>query len=104
MATTPKSSPNANDVEAQIKTIRDDVATLTSLLKDLAEDRLEGAKKVAHDEAEELLKKSKDATRHAKHRARQATSSMEEYIAEKPVQSTLIALLIGIFIGSLSRR
>ena len=104
MATSTRSSTKTEDVEAQIKTIRDDVATLTSLLKDLAEDRLEGAKNAVHEDADELLRKSRDATRQAGQSARQATSSMEQYITEKPVQSTLIALLVGIVIGSLSRR
>ena len=104
MAASTKDGPTATDVEEQIKTIRDDISTLTGLLKKLAESKADDVKKGAKDEADDLLKRSRDAADQAAARARDAAGSVEDYISEKPVQATLIALLVGIFIGSLSRR
>jgi len=104
MATAPKSAPTTTDVEEQIKTIRNDISTLTDLLKDLTGSKTEDVRKTVKDEADDLLKRSKETAEEATARAKQAAVSVEDYIAEKPVQSALIALLVGIFIGSLSRR
>jgi len=104
MATAPKSAPTATDVEEQIKTIRNDISTLTELLKDLAGSKAEDVRKTARNEADDLLKRSKETAEEATARAKQAAGSVEDYISEKPVQSALIALLIGIFIGSFSRK
>lgn len=104
MATSPKPTPTATDVEEQFKTIRDDILKLTTLLKELSENKAGEARKAAQDQAEELLKRSKDVAEEATAKAKEAAGSVEDYISEKPVQSALIALLVGIFIGSLSRR
>ena len=104
MPTAGKSEPTASDVEEQIKTIRDDIATLTGLLKDLAGSKVEDVRKTAKNEADDLLKRSKETADAATAQAKQAAGSVENYISEKPVQSALIALLVGIFIGSFSRK
>ena len=92
------------DIEHQIKTIRDDISTLTGLLKDLAESKVGEARKAATDEAEDLLNRSRAAADEATAKAKQAAGSIEDYISEKPVQATLIALLVGILLGSFTRR
>jgi ElaB/YqjD/DUF883 family membrane-anchored ribosome-binding protein len=104
MATSPKPAPTATDVEEQFKTIRDDISKLTTLLKELSKNKVGEARKAAQDEVEGLLKRSKDVAEEATAKAKEAAGSVEDYISEKPVQSALIALLVGIFIGSLSRR
>ncbi len=104
MAEARKTAPSATDVEDQIKTIRDDIATLTTLLQGLAGAKAGEARKAVKDEADDLLKRSRETADEARARARQAAGSVEEYVSEKPLQSALIALLVGIFIGSLSRR
>lgn len=104
MAQAKTQAPTPGDIENQIKTIRDDISTLTGLLKDLAEAKVGDAQKTAMDEAEDLLKRTRAATDDATAKAKQAAGSVEDYIADKPVQATLIALLIGILVGSLSRR
>lgn len=104
MAQTKSQTPTSGDIEDQIKTIRDDIGTLTGLLKQVMEDKAGDAKASAKQEAEDLLKRSQEAADEATRKVRQAAGSVEDYIAERPVQSTLIALLIGLFIGSMSRR
>jgi ElaB/YqjD/DUF883 family membrane-anchored ribosome-binding protein len=60
--------------------------------------------KAARDEADELLNRTRQAADEVAGRAKQAAGSMESYIVEKPFQSAIVALLVGIFIGFLSRR
>ena len=104
MATSEKSSTTTEDVDAQIKEIRSDIAKLTELLGDLAGSRIDATKTAARDEAEYLLKRSREMADSAHGKAREATESVESYIKEKPIQSALIALAVGIIFGAFSRR
>jgi ElaB/YqjD/DUF883 family membrane-anchored ribosome-binding protein len=99
-----KSNVAAADIEEQIKTIRDDVANLSKLIMQLGEDKVSEAVKTARDEAEELLNRSRRMADEATDRAKKTAGSVEDYIAEKPIQSAMIALLVGFLIGSMSRR
>jgi ElaB/YqjD/DUF883 family membrane-anchored ribosome-binding protein len=92
------------ELQEQLKTIRADVATLADLLKGAAHGRAAEAGKALHEQADDLVRHGKEMTEGATERARSAVTSIEEQIVEKPVQSALIALLIGIVIGSLGRR
>lgn len=102
MATKPETK--SGDIEDQIKVIRDDVSKLTKLIMELGEDKVSEAVKSARGEAEDLFNKSRRMAGEASDRARQTAGSVEDYIAEKPFQSAMIALLIGFLIGSMSRR
>ena len=79
-------------------------ADLRSIHDSIARDSKHYAKKVAQDEADDLLKRSREAADEATAKAKEAAGSVESYISEKPVQATLIALLVGFFVGSMSRR
>ena len=92
------------DIEAQISTIRSDISTLTGLLKELASQKVEDVRKTAQNEADDLLKRSRETADEATAKAKAAAGSVESYITEKPVQATLIALLVGILFGSFTRR
>ena len=95
---------DAGDIEEQIRTIREDVSKLSKLIIGLGEDTLSDAVKTAREEAEELLGRSKRMADDATQRARKTAGTVEDYIAEKPFQSAMIALLVGFLIGSMSRR
>jgi len=99
-----KSETGTGDIEEQIKVIRDDVSKLTKILMELGEDKVSEAMKTARGEAEDLFDRSRRMAGQATDRARQTAGTVEDYIAEKPFQSALIALLIGFLIGSTSRR
>lgn len=101
-----QAKPNADikDVEEQIKAIRAEIASLGGLLKEIAGARAAQASGVLQDEADDLLRKGREAAEGAAQRARGVANTLEDHIAEKPVQSALIALLIGIVIGSFGRR
>lgn len=104
MASTRKPAADGSDIEAQIQTIRDDISTLTKLLRDVADNKFSEARETARAEAEDVLKRTRQAAGEASEKAKDSVESIEAYIAQKPVQSTLIALLVGIFIGSVTRR
>ena len=104
MPTPAKSNPDVADLEEQLKALRADVATLADLLKGAAQHKATEAGKVIHEQADDLVRRGKEVAEGATQRAKGAVTSIEEHIAEKPVQSALIALLVGIVIGSLGRR
>ncbi|MCB1378802.1 MAG: hypothetical protein KDK89_10615 [Alphaproteobacteria bacterium] len=99
-----KPSPEFKDLEDQIKAIRKDLTDLTSLLKDLTGTKAAEAGETIQNEASEFLRKTRHAAEGAAEKAQSAAGTIEKHIIEKPVQSALIALLIGIVIGSWGRR
>jgi ElaB/YqjD/DUF883 family membrane-anchored ribosome-binding protein len=104
MSNTTKSSAEVSDLQEQLKAIRTDVAHLTDILKGMASNRTADAGKALHDQADELIRRGREAADDATQRAKGAVSDIEDQIAEKPIQSAIIALLIGMVIGSFGRR
>jgi len=104
MATAEKSTDTRMQVEDQIREIRSDIAKLTALLEKLGEERVETAKRSARSEAEDILRRSLEMAERTGAKARETTESIEGYVREKPVQAALIAFVIGLLFGSLSRR
>ena len=101
--TTAKKDPEKEDLEEQLKVIRDDVAKLTGLLKNLAESKTAEARDQAMARAQDVLDTSERAYRSTRARAEAQAESLEAYVADKPLQSTLIALGIGLVLGRMSR-
>ena len=99
-----KGSSGNHDLEQQFQNIRDDITTLTRLLREIGEAKAGETRDAAMAEAAELLERSRAALDEGRLKARQATASVEEYIKEKPVQSALIALGVGFLIGLVTRR
>jgi ElaB/YqjD/DUF883 family membrane-anchored ribosome-binding protein len=104
MATTAKTAAKPEDIEAQVIQIRDDIATLTRLLGELAGAKVDEAKGLALEEAETVIGNARKRAEAARERATGAAHSIEAYIEEKPLQSARIALATGLFIGLLTRR
>jgi ElaB/YqjD/DUF883 family membrane-anchored ribosome-binding protein len=104
MATTRRPPATPDDIEAQVTQIRDDIATLTRLLGELAGAKVDEARGLALDEAEAAIGHARTRAEAVRDRAAGAAHSIEAYIEEKPVQSAMIALAAGLFIGLLTRR
>lgn len=96
--------PGPKDVEHQFHIVRDDLATLTRLLREVGEAEAGEKRDAALAEAVALLDKSRSALDEGRARVRQATASIEDHIKEKPVQAALIALGVGFLVGMMSRR
>jgi ElaB/YqjD/DUF883 family membrane-anchored ribosome-binding protein len=104
MATANQERATTNDVEAQVKQIKEDLSTLTRLLVQVAGHETEHTKDLALAQAADMIDRSKATAVAARQRVEGAAHSLEHYIEEKPVQSAMIALVAGMFIGWLSRR
>lgn len=92
------------DIEAQMQQVREDIAVLTRLIAEVAGAETGEAKDMALEQAAKLVRTSKAKVDAAQQRVGKTFSSIEQHIEEKPVQSAVIALLAGMFIGWLSRR
>jgi ElaB/YqjD/DUF883 family membrane-anchored ribosome-binding protein len=104
MSTPVNAKPDLDELQEQLKSIRADLSTLADTFKGAAHNKAAEAGRALHEQADDLVRRGKQVTEGATFRARSAVTSIEEQIAEKPVQSALIALLAGIVIGSLGRR
>lgn len=97
-------SKETEELKAQIKTLSDDVGVLTKMLKDLAESAAGDLGDDVRAKVEEMAGRAGKLRREASDKARAEADSIVQHIAEKPVQSALIALLIGIIFGAMTRR
>ena len=97
-------SKGREDVDRQFKIIREDITTLSKLLREIGEEKVGEKRDVALAEAAELLEKSKSAIDEGRLKAGAAKISIEDHIREQPMQSALIALGVGFLVGMISRR
>ena len=97
-------SKGREDVDRQFKIIREDITTLSKLLREIGEEKAGEKRDAALAEAAELLEKSRSAIDEGRLKASEAKTSIEDYIREQPVQSALIALGVGFLVGMISRR
>ena len=104
MADSVKSGAGKEDIEDQIKTIRKDVTELTNLLRSIGVEKLDDVSKAARAKTDEWVQKSKESVHQAGRTVKAKAVTVEDYIIEKPLQAAIIAFLIGLFIGSISRR
>lgn len=104
MTDTRRKDRDTADLEDQFDVLRDDVATLARLLREVGEGKAGEARDAALAEATALLERSRKALDEGRVRARRTAASVEDYIHENPVQSTLIALGVGVLVGLITRR
>ncbi len=97
-------TPGHEDVERHIRTMRDDIATLTDLLKEIGKAQGQEKREAALAEAAQLLEKSRAAIDDGRLKTQKATASIEDHIRKQPVQSALIALGVGLLFGMMTRR
>ena len=94
----------SEDIEQQFQIIRDDITTLTRLLREIGEAKAGEKRDAALEQAEELLERSRAALEEGRLKAQAVSVSIEDHIRTKPVQSAMIALGIGFLVGILTRR
>jgi ElaB/YqjD/DUF883 family membrane-anchored ribosome-binding protein len=87
----------AGEIQAQIRTLGDEIARLAALVKDLAQSR-------AGTLGDELAAASQEIGEKARAAMRDEVAAIEKQIVEKPLQSTLIALVAGLVLGAILRR
>jgi ElaB/YqjD/DUF883 family membrane-anchored ribosome-binding protein len=98
MATTKKNVVEIKpDVNAQIETLRADVALLTKTLK-------EQAKVTAQEKTAKVVGTASVKAAETKAKYNELTATAEKSIKENPLSSIAIAVAAGAFLGLLSRR
>jgi ElaB/YqjD/DUF883 family membrane-anchored ribosome-binding protein len=102
MAVTPKSKTEA--IQDQVSDVTDEVAALAAMMKDLATSTGEDLRGAAGEKLAEIARRSQALADRAKTKTQSEIASLEKAITEKPVQSALIALVVGLVLGALLRR
>ena len=98
MATTKKNVVDIKpDVNAQIETLRGDIALLTKTIK-------AQAKEVAQAKTSQVVDTASVKVAETKAKYDELTTTAEKSIRENPLSSVAIAVAAGMFLGLLSRR
>lgn len=92
------------ELKAQLQTLRDDVATLSTLIREMGETTAGDLRETLKETADEVKRLSAEAKGKARDRARDQIDELEHHIAERPLQSALIAFLVGALFGGIMRR
>lgn len=92
------------ELKAQLKTLSDDVAALNGLIRDLVEATADDFRETIKEKVDDVSRLSKEAKDKARQRTEEKVGALEHHIAEKPLQSALIAFLIGALFGGMTRR
>ena len=99
-----QSTVQMSDVQGQFKEVTDEVAALAEMLKEIAASKGEDVRAAAGERLEEIARRAQLLAEKAKTRTRSEFASIEQKITEKPLQSALIAFVLGWLIGMLTRR
>ena len=98
MATTKKNVVEIKpDVNAQIETLRSDIALLTKTIKSQA-------KVTAHEKTAQAVDTANAKVAETKAKYDELTTTAEKSIRENPLSSVAIAVAAGVLLGLLSRR
>lgn len=84
--------------------LKEDISKLKDDLSSIAETLLEKGKAETEAAKEKLGAKFGDEFQAARMKGKEKVESIEDQIREKPLQSLLIAFIIGLFLGKLMDR
>ena len=115
MASKVNGKTDSADVAAQIETIRADVAALTALLADMADQKKDELKGTASKTAKDMRDKAKDQVTMARVRAAEAGETVrdgvedryaraEDAVRRQPAMAVGIAASVGFLVGLLASR
>lgn len=99
-----QSKNEAADIEAQIAALKENVSVLTAMLKDLAEATASDLGGKTAETAEGIAQRTRDMSKQASDRVQSEVAALERQMSEHPIQTTVIAFLIGLVFGALTRR
>lgn len=95
---------DADTLQAQIRALGEEVRKLTAMLAETGEAGAAELRAALSGKAEEWAGLADDIAHRAGKRARSDMEAIERHIAERPLQSALIALILGLMLGALMRR
>jgi ElaB/YqjD/DUF883 family membrane-anchored ribosome-binding protein len=106
MANDPKSNTarNSEELQAQIETLKEDLATISATLSDLVRSGVREGRSRAEQKASEFSQQGREQAAAALEEARAYGDAFEEKIVQNPFAAVLVALGLGFLVGLMSRR
>ncbi|MGC3938089.1 DUF883 family protein [Roseobacter sp. EG26] len=93
-----------SDVTAQIDTIKQDIAVLTSMMTDLAQDKKENLKAGTLSKLDAAQEKAVQTGEHLRGEAEIAFHKAEETVRQQPAMAVGIAAGLGFLVGMMTSR
>ncbi|SMH57058.1 DUF883 family protein [Mesorhizobium australicum] len=96
--------PSISEMEAQIETLKAEIAKLTAQVQSSGEKSLEALKSIAQEGATQMRAKGEAAVQGLKSEASDIEGEIVARVREKPVTSLAIAAGVGFLFALLTRR
>lgn len=93
----------SQDFTADLAALRDDVTKLTLSVSEFVRTQTAATTSTVFDAVDNARKKISDTASTAQDRVAGASTDLEETIERNPLLAVLIAMVVGIFVGFLSR-
>jgi ElaB/YqjD/DUF883 family membrane-anchored ribosome-binding protein len=103
---TPENSAGdgVSQLREQTATIKEDIRTLGSIARDVAQEKLDEARSVASDAVDSSRRHAEDIYEQGRDKAEEVEDQVIDYVRSKPIKSMLIAggvgILLGVFLSS----
>jgi len=91
-------------LETEFAKLREDVASLTEALKDVAANEARGVSDAFRMGLDSAAKQARHASKRVKSGAHDAAESIQASVEEHPISSVLVALGVGVVVGMMLRR
>jgi ElaB/YqjD/DUF883 family membrane-anchored ribosome-binding protein len=91
-------------LEAQIETLKSDIAAISATLADLVKSSVREGRSKAERTAQQYLRQGQEQADAAVESARAYGEALEEQISRNPFTAVLVALGLGYLVGLMSRR
>lgn len=95
---------DVESLEAQIETLKSDIAAISATLTDLVKSSVREGRAKAEQTAEHYKQQGKEQAEAAIDSARAYGEALEGQIERNPISAVLVALGLGFLIGLMSRR
>lgn len=99
-----KNETDTSDVSAQLEVLRDDVATLTQIIGELAKSKSDEALSIAKAKASDFRDSASDHAEAARRQALEVQDKATDFVRTQPATALGIAAGVGFLIGFLGSR
>ncbi|WP_165802850.1 DUF883 family protein [Pelagivirga sediminicola] len=102
MAQSKVTTPDSDDLQAQIATLRKDIGTITDTLGEMAKAQRDNMTAAAQKRFDEMRERGSDAVSAAQAQANALNAQAHDFVQEKPALSLGMAAALGFVVGILS--
>lgn len=95
---------NGHGLGKDVETLKEDISKLREDLSGIAEALLERGKTEGGAAKDRISESIRDEFQAAREKGKESVESIEDRIREKPLQSLLIAFVVGLFLGKIFDR